>query len=199
MSNPCETCKHQGVSIADQPCASCCNSHASNWQPMPAPPEPGGLTVGALDAVTEAVLNGGFPDTRTAAAAMLRALRSLVEAKECKRAVMDAGCGWNVSSTHWGRTDCKGILLRDTQTGEEKSVATWPEARDWAEAQAAKRKPRRSPRVMSMCESEARELALDCGAREDTAVGSWWDVLRGAARGGWDPATDTIRLLEATP
>ncbi len=146
MSNPCETCKHRGVSIADQPCASCCNSHASNWQPMPAPPEPEAVTV---EAIAELL---GRPDGWVSddfhvswvseAARMLRALRPLVEAEACKRRIVAAGCQWD---------DCSvdGIVVR-VEDGQWTPVPTWPEAAAWAEAQVAKREPKWSEHVGAM-------------------------------------------------
>lgn len=107
-----------------------------HWTPKPAP-EAALPTLAGLDKWIATVERGTARNSWEMA--ILRYVRPLLEVEECKRGIAAAGCGWSTSSTHWGHDDCKGILLRDKQTGEEASCATWPDALRWAREQKAKR------------------------------------------------------------
>jgi hypothetical protein len=152
----------------------------SNWAPKAAPqPAPALLT---LDKVTAAIIvchNLPF------AKSVLERVRPLVEAEECRVAITAAGC------STWTQPDGTVDVWTDESHGlVRKNGCTWPEARAWAEAQAAKREEAQwSPEVTDgMWEDDVCERVCDVLAychprgRKDPA----WLCGRASAMGRYD-------------
>jgi len=172
-------------------------------QPMPTPPEQEVVTLEALDSLAERLV-ARQSIVANEAAAMLRALgplaalaerspvplEELVEEVECKRRIVEAGWSWKDAS------DAKRVLIEFDHKAAGKTTIgceTWPEARDWAEAQAAKREPQWSEPVNQMTGPGTLALLETFGGKRDERYPTTV-LLRGAARDAWNRDTDCIRL-----
>lgn len=180
-----QCCEYPGCSVGCT--ALCCTGYGCKWlcvehakkpfpQPVPAPPEAGGVTLAALDALISRNERESYAPC-VAAHAMLRALRPLVERKACEDRIeaTNAVIIYRVSFVNPTDANEFGHLFQ---------------AAAWAEAQAAKREPQRSKPVGGMTEDERFDLALKLRG----GVSHDWLRTIAAAHQRWDPATDTILL-----
>ena len=194
----CETCASYYVPTKDGRCLNCSLHYISEWVPMPAPPTP--VTVAAVDMLLSrfSILLTAATSWENDAAAMLRAVRTLVEEANCKRRVDATGATWKQDQAG-GPND--PILVCDL-VAESKyvyiRVKTWPEAADWAEARAVKRE-RWSKPVRLCCFEELREIAKAIGATRHTrfmATEPLTGYVRGYAGDAWNQDTDCVKLPE---
>jgi len=116
---------------------------------------------------------------------IVRAIRPLMEAEECRVAITAAGCAT------WTQPDGTVDVWTDESHGlVRENGCTWSKARDWAEAQAAKREEAQwSPEVTDgMWEDDVCERVCDVLAychprgRKDPA----WLCGRASAMGRYD-------------
>jgi hypothetical protein len=193
----CETCGHGNVSMGAEPCCKCPCSYTSQWVPMPAKPEAGGVTLAELDALLRLQPALGILDDLTCS---LRALRPLVEEAECKRLIDSAGCVWSNGSNGRISVTASGTPWKD--------MPTWPESVAWAEAQAAKRE-RWSEPVSEMDAERANTVLRRTGYPGSTyilqgdreATYNLGQMLRawGYGRGIYRAEDDTILLPPEAP
>jgi hypothetical protein len=117
---------------------------------------------------------------------VLERLLPLVEDKACQDAINKAGCWWKLANAGEGER----IEVGPYHNTASRCFATWPEARAWAEAQAAKREEAQwSPEVTDgMWEDDVCERVCDVLAychprgRKDPA----WLCGRASAMGRYD-------------
>jgi len=183
----CETCGHNKLTARQYPCNACPAKSHERWAPVPAKPE--GVTVEALDTLILSLLrtyNAGRPYK---AAAMLRALRPLVEEAACKRAIVAVGYVWGIATRGH-------IMVADNPEGPLHVAATWPAAADWAEAQAVPKE--RWSKPVRLCDfEELREIAKAIGATRHgwfTTTGRLMGYVRGYAGDAWNQDTDRVKL-----
>jgi hypothetical protein len=100
---------------------------------------------------------------------ILRAIRPLVEADECKAAIVAEGCEWKHHSDGWIWVDRPYPIGRSNSAGHR--FDDWPSARDWALAQAAAREEAAKQAARERIASAGAKLE-ECGA--NGAV--WWVV-----------------------
>jgi hypothetical protein len=192
----CEAYGNRGLSQADERRAICPNGYVRQWVPMPAPPAP--VTIAAVDTLLSrfSILLTAATSWENAAAAMLRALRPLVERKQCEDRIVAVGYRWEAGSGH----DAKlGITILGGDSPRREHFSTWPAAADWAEAQAAP-KERWSKPIEEMNEQEVIDTLLAIGVTDPYARSSNQShrrgYLRGYARDRWDRDTDRVKLPE---
>jgi hypothetical protein len=136
-------------------------------------------TLAELDALVCRIM---LPQPMREAAAMLRALRPLVEEAEAKRRIEAAGYSW--SYEHHGDR-----RVRVWMGGVRKlGYATWTEAAAWAEAQAEKREVWSKP-VGEMTDAEMDAHVCSLASKSRIALRALAD-----AQGLYNPTTDRIRL-----
>jgi len=194
----CAAYGNQDLSKADDRCSICHYAYVNQRVPMPAPPTP--VTVAAVDMLLSrfSILLTAATSWENDAAAMLRAVRTLVEEANCKRRVDATGATWKQDQAG-GPND--PIFVCDL-VAESKyvyiRVKTWPEAADWAEARAVKRE-RWSKPVRLCCFEELREIAKAIGATRHTrfmATEPLTGYVRGYAGDAWNQDTDCVKLPE---
>jgi len=175
--------------------------YCTAWTPKAAPqPAPALLTLERVDRWIQNHHQQPAIIAVTGAEDIIVAVCPLLEAEECKAAIEAAGCWWTDGNL-------QTIEVGDGHTTE--AVATWPEARAWAEAQAAKREE--DARAVKAEWSEPID-AMDADLLSHTfeAIGgtSWYPdsvqpcmavpraFLRGWARakGRYDASTDRVWL-----
>jgi len=189
----CETCASYYVPTKDGRCLNCSLHYISEWVPMPAPPTP--VTVAAVDMLLSrfSILLTAATPWENDAAAMLRALRPLVERKQCEDRIVAAGCRWEAGSGH----DAKlGITIFGGDSPRREHFSTWPAAAAWAEAQTVPKE--RWSKPVRLCDfEELREIAKAIGATRHgwfTTTGRLMGYVRGYAGDAWNQDTDCVKL-----
>ncbi len=194
--------------MSDNKCNAC-------GQPMPATPEPGGVTVEALRTLQHRCVGYSRDRLEWHVWEMLEALRplavlaeqspvplaGLVEEAEYKHRIVESGFECRVDTHHNGSYSA---WVRKSEEENWTFRGSLRQAAEWAEAQAAP-EPRRSKPVGEMGGNEVTELYTALGVVMPTVgVTGYADraqVCRGyaIAKGIYDGPTDTILLPEEAP